>query len=231
MPPPPKPQKVRPLSQKQERRLIEYLEEELLQLARGYQKRLDPSTHLPTLDDYLQAAQKILAMILRIPPLDPSTSLRTQLLLRLTNDVLSSVLGYPPTTENLVLALDWLDDLDQAWVSVLQTQIWDPNEGIGVDLEIDVDDAAKGMKSTGPSQTERTRLKSLLTGGVATLEEWVEGMAEDNASGDASTGGEVRDVVVLLTSLGIQEDFDNLFARSLDELRDVGGFDDQDLDL
>ncbi|KAK7438451.1 hypothetical protein VKT23_018064 [Stygiomarasmius scandens] len=216
-------QKIRPLTQKQEKRLVDYLEEEFLQITRGYKKRSEPTTHLPTLDDYLQASQKILAMILRIPPVDPSTSLRTQVLLRLTNDVLSSAPGYPPTPENLVLALDWLDDLDQAWVSVLQTQTWDPEEGVGVDLVIDAEDAANGLKSTGPSQTERTRLKSLLIGGVATLEEWVEGRTVEEFDGETSNES-VRDVEGLLKELGLQEDFDNLFSRSLDELRDVGGY-------
>ncbi|THV06901.1 hypothetical protein K435DRAFT_772907 [Dendrothele bispora CBS 962.96] len=168
-------------------------------------------------------------MILRIPPVDPSTTLRTQLLLRFTNDVLSSMPGYPASPENLPLALDWLDDLDQAWVSVLQTQIWDPQQGVGVDLVIDAEDAAKGLKSTGPSQTERTRLKSLLIGGVATLDEWIEGkpmLVEDGeGEGDETLNEDVRDVESFLKGLGLQEDFDNLFSRSLDELRDVVGFD------
>jgi len=192
-------------------------------MGQHYLSSSEPMAHLPTLDDYLQASQKILAMILRIPPVDPSTSLRTQVLLRLTNDVLSSTPGYLPTPENLVLALDWLDDLDQAWVSVLQTQTWDPEEGVGVDLVIDAEDAANGLKSTGPSQTERTRLKSLLIGGVATLEEWVEGRTVAEFDGETSNEN-VRDVEALLKELGLQEDFDNLFSRSLDELRDVGGY-------
>ncbi|THV06907.1 hypothetical protein K435DRAFT_848589 [Dendrothele bispora CBS 962.96] len=113
----------------------------------------------------------------------------------------------------------------------LQTQIWDAQQGVGVDLVIDAEDAAKGLKSTGPSQTERTRLKSLLIGGVATLDEWIEGkpmLVEDGeGEGDETLNEDVRDVESFLKGLGLQEDFDNLFSRSLDELRDVVGFDSE----
>lgn len=78
--------------------------------------------------------------------------------------------------------MEWLDDLDQAWVAVLQAQIWNPGPssgpGRGEDLVVDVEDVIAGggsIKSTPMSITDRTRLKSLLLGGVTTLEEWLEG--------------------------------------------------------
>ncbi|KAJ3966133.1 hypothetical protein EV361DRAFT_596353 [Lentinula raphanica] len=166
---------IRPLSPKQERRLVVFLDNEFLELTRGYKKRSSQTSHLPTLEAYLQAAQRILRLILQIPPVDPSTSLRIQLLLRLTNEVLTCIPGYPPNSDSLPIAMDWLDDLDQSWAAVLQAQVWNPTEGIGEDLIVDAGDVARGIKSTPMSQTERTRLKSLLLGGVATLEEWLEG--------------------------------------------------------
>ncbi|KAE9405877.1 hypothetical protein BT96DRAFT_307207 [Gymnopus androsaceus JB14] len=168
--------KIHSLSPKQERRLVAFLDKEFLELTRGYKKRSSPTSHLPTLDTYLQAAQRILGLILQIPPIDPSTSLRIQLLLRLTNDVLTCIPGYPPNSDNLPIAMDWLDDLDQSWVAVLQAQVWNPRERLGEDLVVDAEDVAGGgVKSTPMNTTERTRLKSLLLGGVATLEEWLEG--------------------------------------------------------
>lgn len=134
-------------------------------------------------------------------------------MLRLTNDVLSSIPGYPPEPQILPEVLDWLDDLDQAWLSVLQAQVWDPAESAGVDLVIDADDALVGVKSSPLSQTERTRLRSLLIGGAATLEEWLSGLQEKEV-----------DVESMMSRMGLQEAFDELFARTLDELGGLGGY-------
>ncbi|KAJ4475550.1 hypothetical protein J3R30DRAFT_565817 [Lentinula aciculospora] len=201
------PSKYRPLSAKQERRLVVFLDNEFLELTRGYKKRSSPTSHLPTLDTYLQAAQRILRLILQIPPIDPSTSLRIQLLLRLTNEVLTCIPGYTPSSENLTLAMDWLDDLDQSWVAVLQAQVWNPSEGVGEDLIVDIDDVARGVKSTPMSQTECTRLKSLLFGGVSTLEEWLEG----------------KPIGVHRQSAVVEEDgLNDIFSNTLEELGHSG---------
>ncbi|KAI6037074.1 hypothetical protein BKA83DRAFT_194621, partial [Pisolithus microcarpus] len=134
-------------------------------------------TKLPTLSSYLHAMQDLLAFILRIPPLDPSTPLRTTFLLRLTGDVMNSVTGYPPDMADFRQLLDFMDDLDQAWVAVLRSQVWGPDEGEGVDLIIPVDLMQSGttIQSASVSQTERTRLRSLLLTGTAGLEEWLAG--------------------------------------------------------
>lgn len=172
-----------------------------------------PSPDLPTLPDYLRAAYQILYLVMQIPPIDPSTSLRTAFLLRLTNDVLTAVPGYPSDPSTYEELLDWLDDLDQSWVSVLQSQIWDPVEGKSVDLVIGAADAAAGLKSAAVSQTERARLKSLIVGGTASLEEWLAGKGGENE----------QDVESLLGRLGLQAGFDELFSKTLDELGGFGG--------
>lgn len=151
-----------------------------------------------------------MSLILQIPPIDPSTSLRTAFLLRLTNDVLSSIPGYPASPEVLLEVIDWLDDLDQAWLAVLQSQVWDPQAGAGADLLIE---AACGMKSSPVTQTETTRLRSLLVGGTASLEEWLEGCSPE------------KDVEGMLERLGLQSEFDGLFSRTLDYLILIGGLD------
>lgn len=110
--------------------------------------------------------------------------------------------------------LDWLDDLDQAWLAVLQAQVWDPTEG-GVDLVIDAADASAGVKSSPLTQTESTRLKSLIVGGEASLEEWLE-------KGQSDEKGE-NELENRLRKLGLQADFDDLFARTLDFLGSLGG--------
>ncbi|KAJ7765738.1 hypothetical protein B0H16DRAFT_1367461 [Mycena metata] len=222
---------LRALTARQERRLTNYLEAQFLEMTRGYKKRSEPTTHLPTLPLYLDAARKILAMILQIPPIDPSSSLRTAYLLRLTNDVLVSIPGYLADDSNIPILLDWLDDLDQAWLIILQAQVWDPENG-PVDLVIDAEDAASGTRSSPVTQTERTRLRSLLVGGSATLEEWLSGAGrrperideeEEDDYGDPMDRGRSSDsdsesVNDLLENLGVQDRFDELFWRTLQEL-------------
>ncbi len=109
--------------------------------------------------------------------------------------MLGSIVGYAPDPQNVVDLMDWLDDLDQAWLAVLQSQVWDPKEGLGVDLVIDVDSVAAGVKSSPLSQTERTRLRSLLLGGVETLEEWLFGW-----EGDGDSSGNILEATGLQTA-------------------------------
>lgn len=123
-------------------------------------------------------------------------------------------MGYPPDSGSLPEALDWLDDLDQAWLTVLEAQVWDPSTGNGVDLYIDAADASKGIKTSPMSQTERTRLRSLLVGSVASLEEWLEERTE---------GPEEQDVESMLEKLGLQAEFDDLFSRTLNHLGGLSG--------
>ncbi|KAF9009667.1 hypothetical protein BDQ17DRAFT_1274673, partial [Cyathus striatus] len=200
---PKKPLRTRPLTSAQERRLTTYLDEKFLELTRGYKKRSQPTSSVKTLHAYLSAARHLLSFILQIPPVDPSTSLRTTYMLRLTGDVLGAVCGYPLTasptapedlTEDamdtspdstmpnvntpaaleadprstLTELIDFLDDLDQAWLAVLQRQLWDPDEGTGVDLVLDVT-----YKSTPLTQTDIARLRSIIVGGEEVLEVWL----------------------------------------------------------
>ena len=167
----------------------------------------EPSlTKLPTLSSYLDAMQQLLAFILRIPPIDPSTSLRIAFLLRLTNDAMNSVPGYPPEMDDLQQLLDFLDDLDEAWLAVLNSQVWDPASGAVVDLMIPVGmiQPDRPIRSSPVSQTERTRLHSLFLTGTAALEEWLSTL---------HTHGE--DYQLVLERAGLMEAFDNLFSKTL----------------
>jgi hypothetical protein len=181
-----------PLSTTQERRLLDYLDEQFLELTRGYKKRSihyfffgfrrvhlascrsHPSSNLTTLPAYLDASHRILDLILQIPPVDPSASLRNTLLLRLTGEVFNSVPGYTPDGQSLTILLDWLRDLDRGWLAVLRSQGWDLATRSGTSVQL-----PDGTCSTPLSQTERTRLKSMLVAGTEMLEEWIETLRTD----------------------------------------------------
>jgi hypothetical protein len=111
-----------------------------------------------------------------------------------------------------------MDDLDQSWMAVLQNQIWDPDRAEGVDLVLPTDIHSQ-YRSSPPSQTDVTRLRSLLFSGQSTLEEWV---SNQRNKGDAMRKGDSsEDVAVMLAKMGLLDQFDTLFAQTLDYL---GGF-------
>ncbi|KIY71276.1 hypothetical protein CYLTODRAFT_435304 [Cylindrobasidium torrendii FP15055 ss-10] len=213
---------ARALTQKQERRLMDYLDLQFLELARGYKKRSEPTATLSTLPLYLQAASKLLGLILRIPPVGPSISLRTSFMLKLTNDVLCSVMGYPADPQNVAELLDWMDDLDQAWVAVMRAEPWDDVQNgvtpMNEDTPAERDESMDGIVALGEertsalSQTEKTRLRSLLIGGIGTFEEWMYGETPLD-SDETHTQAQV-----LLEEMGLKDAFDQAFSRTLDEL-------------
>ncbi|EJD48632.1 hypothetical protein AURDEDRAFT_101311 [Auricularia subglabra TFB-10046 SS5] len=180
----------RALTTKQERRLITYLDMQFLDISRSFKKRHQPTTNLPTLESYLAAMRPLLSLILLIPPIDPSTNLRTELLLRLTGEVLDAIPAYTATRAVLPRLRSWLDELDKGWVAVLEAQLWDPESGKGKDLvqslpnmifSPTVEDVPPGTpiySSTPVSQTESTRLNSLLENACDHVEEWLETIGE-----------------------------------------------------
>lgn len=211
--------------------------------------RNEESSELRSLPQYLEEVRHILALVLQIPPVDPSTGLRTYYLLRLTGDVFCSITGYrvhqatgqdglsralsvdlSAVRDVLQDLIDFLDDLDQAWLAVLEGQVWDPESAEGVDLAsglsnitLHTDDEGAAMnddndvKTTLPNQTDTTRLRSLLVGGESALEEWL----LDQRFGDSDLPG-------TLQSMGLLDDFDNLFVRTLSHLGEFKGEDIQE---
>ena len=176
--------------------------------------RSQPSTTLPTLVAYLSAAHPLLALILQIPPIDPQAALRSSLLLRLTGEVMSSITGYQPTVDSLPLLLSWLDELDRGWLAVLQSQIWDPDTCMGVDFIIPSDSSeASSIHSSPISQTDRTRLRSIIVSGTSALEEWLERLDVVGA----------EDLPSALERLGATQAFDDLFHRTLSEMGELEG--------
>ncbi|KAI9436225.1 hypothetical protein H4582DRAFT_2112150 [Lactarius indigo] len=191
--------RIRPLSESQERRLLDYLDEKYREVHQEYRKRHEPGSELPTLRAYLDAMRSLLALTLQVPPVAPSGMLRTSLLLRLTNTVMEDVPGYSADSTDLVPLLKWLNLLDRGWFAVLCMQAWDPVGGEGVNLPQHLLE-----KIPPPTQTDRTRVHSLLVTGTGTLEDWMEGKRED------SEDSLVHD----MRRLGHQSAFDELHGGS-----------------
>ncbi|KAI0927834.1 hypothetical protein AcW1_005253 [Taiwanofungus camphoratus] len=200
---------IRPLTTNQERNLVNYLEGQLLEITRNYKKRSQPSSTLPSLKSYLIATRPLLSLILQIPPLDPSASLRTSLLLRLTGEIMNSIPGYVPDTQTLAQLLAWLDDLDKGWLAVLRSQAWGPIVRTGTDVTLPADNS---QHSTPASQTDRTRLRSILVAGTSRMEEWLQEIDMEGQSYELA-----------LERLGLQQGFDELFSGTLAEMGSLTG--------
>jgi hypothetical protein len=130
---------------------------------------------------------------------------------------LGSIPGYTLSLSILQDLTDFLDDLDQAWLAVLQSQLWDPDRAEGVDLLIPLDPPTQAYQSSPPSQTDTTRLRSMLFSGQSALEEWISNQ-RNTLQGDDDG---LDDVSFMLAKLGLLDQFDSIFARTLDYL---GGF-------
>ncbi|KAF9806140.1 hypothetical protein IEO21_08802 [Rhodonia placenta] len=197
-----------PLTANQERKLVDYLDGQLLEITRNYKKRSQPSTALPTLASYLTATHTILSLVLQIPPAGPSSYLRTSFLLRLTGEVLNSISGYTPDAEALSQLLSWLEDLDKGWLAVLNGETWDTVERIGIETSLPDEPA----RSTIVSQTDRTRLRSILIAGTNRLEEWLAELEAPDQNFQSA-----------LDKLGLQQDFEDLFSRTLSAMGSLDG--------
>jgi hypothetical protein len=110
-----------------------------------------------------------------------------------------------PSPDILAELLEWLDDLDEAWLLVLNSKAWDPESQEGVDID-------HSLRSSPLTQTERTRLRSLLVGGEDRLEEWM-----------AKMETEEEDLQTALERMGVQQGFDELFARTMSSLGALQG--------
>lgn len=214
---------IHPLSEQQERRLLDYLDGKYLEIYREFARRLvprhtialadntsrhEPEAKLPTLRAYLLATQMLLTLTLQIPPVDLSGMLRISLLLRLTGTVMDDIVGYSPDVTDLIPLLQWLEMLDRGWLSVLCGHAWDPMRGEGVELPEQLLD-----KTPLPTQTDCTRAHSLLVTGISALENWMEGKNEDEDEED--------NLVNDMRRLGHQSTFDELFHRSLTKLHEL----------
>jgi len=208
---------IYPLSEQQERRLLDYLDGKYLEIRQEYSRRHGPVSRLPTLRAYLGAMRNLLTLTLQVPPVAPSGMLRISLLLRLTGTVIEDIPGYIPDGTDLPPVLEWLDMLDRGWLAVLCKQAWDPVRGEGVELSQNL------LEMTPvPTQTDCTRVHSLLITGTSALEDWMEDKSEDDDD----------NLVHDMRRLGHQGAFDEVFHRTLTTLRELGqdeGGDEEEL--
>lgn len=116
--------------------------------------------------------------------------------------------------ETLPVLLAWLNDLDRGWLAVLRSQAWDTDTCVGVDAEL-----PEGARASAPTQTERTRLRSLLLGGTDGLEEWMEKL---------DTEGQGFELA--LQRVGLEQSFNELFAGTLAEMGSLSGTDPQGME-
>lgn len=127
--------------------------------------------------------------------------------------------------------VEWLDDLDKAWVGVLRGEVWEPLRGWG---------AGGGAERSGTSmsQTERTRLRGLLVSSGNQLEDWLAksgvktgGLGEDSDSDDSrdwegeGKGETEEELAGALSRLevNVHGGFEMVFGRTLEELGELKG--------
>lgn len=160
---------------------------------------------------------------------------------------MTAIVGYKPRVEDLDGLLEWLRVLDVGWEGVLRGVPWEVaildgsgSSGIragGVGGDNGEGRSRRGEERKGPeneserekskvlTQTEKTRLKSLLITGAARIDEWLEGLSPKEDSGIEELGnqevlgeGSASDYVDILESRGLRERFERLFERTLKEL-------------
>jgi len=198
--------RIYPLSDQQERRLLDYLDAKYLEIHQEYRRRHEPQSKLPTLRDYLMATQSLFTLTLQIPPVAPSGMMRTSLLLRLTGTVTEDILGYSPDSTDLTPLLEWLDMLDRGWLCVLCGRAWDPARAGDVELPEELLENAPL-----PTQTDCTRVRSFLITAISALGNWMEGKNEDDED----------NLIHDMQRLGCQGTFDKLFHRTLTRLHEL----------
>ena len=202
-----------------------YLDTELRRLDSDWKKRSVPASPASTLEQYIDRAHRLLAFTLQMHPTGARAWMRTDFLLRLTGDALKSVPRYPcpplslrdSTSEDtedvgLLKLFAFLDTLDKGWVAVLRGQKWDMERNEGVDAT-----SAGAAQAGRMSQTERTRVRSMLLNDTTPLEVWLAGEGDDGMADGPGEGKGER--MLVLERLGLND----LFSDTLGELQVLSG--------
>lgn len=162
------------------------------------------TSSLRSMTAYIDVIRPLFTLVLLIPPASSAVHLRASLLLRLTGEFLDCIPGYDPDDFNTLL--DFFGEIDRGWLAVLRSQVWDAAASRGVDTTSDQEPI---------SQTERTRLRSVLLCGTDKLEEWLEGMI--SLAGEPDSEAEARELEHL------RQRFDDLFDGTLAEMGELVG--------
>lgn len=116
----------------------------------------------------------------------------------------------------------WLERLDEGWVAVIRGESWESKgnggggSGGGSDSdEVEERDGRKERRNV-LTQTEKTRLKSMLITGTARIEEWLAGSKPEEQVED--TVDRAEDYSDMLERRGLMDGLERLFEGTLKEL-------------
>ncbi|WFD34349.1 hypothetical protein MCUN1_001188 [Malassezia cuniculi] len=121
----------RALSEREESRLVLFLDNALLKIQRNFQKRREPDAPFAGLPAFLHAWDTPLELVTSVPLIGSSAALRDTYLLRLTSEITDGIIAYSTTTDThsrdaqLTLVLYWLDLLDRAWAVRMNRETFD----------------------------------------------------------------------------------------------------------
>ncbi|SGY41193.1 BQ5605_C003g02481 [Microbotryum silenes-dioicae] len=160
------------LTERQESRLVLFLDQQLLLLSQAFESRSSPNSAHRTLASYLgtvlnlpvhaytQLTTLLTNMILTIPPIEPSHSLRVAYALTLTGLLAPAIKAYPIPEATLPILWTTLKTFDQAWIKILLLR---PSGPSGPEkLPSDLEEISIASSSTSTSWTVRARLSSLI---------------------------------------------------------------------
>ncbi|SCZ95755.1 BZ3500_MvSof-1268-A1-R1_Chr8-1g09776 [Microbotryum saponariae] len=160
------------LTERQESRLVLFLDQQLLLLSQAFESRSSPNSAHRTLASYLgavlnlpvhaytQLTTLLTNMILTIPPIEPSHSLRVAYALTLTGLLAPAIKAYPVPEASLPILWATVKTFDQAWIRILLLRPSGPSHPDQVPF--DLEEISIASSSTGTSWTVRARLSSLI---------------------------------------------------------------------
>ncbi|KDE03983.1 hypothetical protein MVLG_05552 [Microbotryum lychnidis-dioicae p1A1 Lamole] len=149
------------LTERQESRLVLFLDQQLLLLSQAFESRSSPNSAHRTLASYLGTLTNLLTnMILTIPPIEPSHSLRIAYALTLTGLLAPAIKAYPIPEATLPILWTTLKTFDQAWIKILLLRL--PGPSGPEKLPSDLEEISIASSSTSTSWTVRARLSSLI---------------------------------------------------------------------
>lgn len=136
-----------------------------------------------------------------------------------------------PEIGGLISLIEWLGNLDVGWAAVLEGEdvtvdvvsgngrgvVRAGTEAVADNELLDRDYEKGGKGSDILTQTEKTRLKSLLITGAARIEEWLEGVRPGSAENEEEE--QAGEYVDALEKMGLREVLDHLFEETLRDWR------------
>lgn len=134
--------------------------------------------------------------------------------------------GYVPDSSSgeFESVLEVMRELDRGWVAVLRAQRWNAEDKMAIVGELQQrDDGGGGGEGPLVSQTDRARLRSLISWGTDKLEEWIETVIDISTRGTIKSGGIDEPMASMMVLMSVQQSFDDVFMGTLSELGELKG--------